>query len=152
MTPNVPLASAYYLLGANFQNSARILLDSINVNQKGLPEKYDAIPFYFLISHAAELYLKAALLKRGFSESDLKKYDYRHNLKALLEALQEKGVSVTPDTISLISGLHSQHQSHALRYTVFVDNGEKTFMPSLPWTIEALDELLMLTRISTQGV
>ncbi len=71
MTPNIPLASAYYLLGANFQHSAQILLDSIKVNNKGLPEKYDVIPFYFLVSHAAELNLKAALLKRGNSESDL---------------------------------------------------------------------------------
>jgi len=149
---NIPLAAAYYLLGANFQKSAAILLDSIEVNEKGLPVKYDAIPFYFLVSHAAELYLKAALLKRGFSESDLKKFDYRHNLKALMEALQEKGVSITSDTVTLINGLHSQHQTHALRYTVFVANGKKTFMPTLSWTIEALDELLMLTRISTQGV
>jgi len=145
MTSDVPLASAYYLLGANFQHSAQLLLDSIEMNKKGIPEKYDAIPFYFLISHAAKLYLKEALLKRDFSASELKKYDYRHNLKALLEALQKKGVSVTPDTITLINGLHSQHLSHALRYTVFVDNGEKTFMPSLPWTFpqDLLDRAAM---------
>jgi hypothetical protein len=69
-----------------------------------------------------------------------------------MEALQKKGVFINPDTVTLINGLHSQHQTHALRYIVFVANGEKTFMPTLSWTIEALDELLMLTRISTQEV
>lgn len=145
---DIPLAFAYRTLAAGFQLSAKELLGSIEVRPDGTPAKYTAVPFLFLISHAAELYLKAALLKRGHTGNDLKKYDYRHNLKALLRALQEKGVSVTPDTINLIHGLHSQHQTHALRYSVFVE-GQKTYMPPLAATLEMLDELLMLTRIST---
>ena len=107
---------------------------------------------YFLISHAAELLLKSALLKRGFNAGDLKKYDYRHNLDALLGELQKLGVSVTPDTVGFINGLHSQHQSHALRYTVLVDDGQKTYMPPPSLVFSMLDELLLLTRVSTQGV
>ncbi len=92
------------------------------------------------------------LLKRGFQESDLKKFDYRHNLDTLLEELRKKGVSVTPNTVSLISGLHSQHQNHALRYTALVDDGQRTFMPPPLLVFSMLDELLLLTRISTQGI
>ena len=152
MTDNVSLASAYRLLAVGFQISAKQLSDTMEVKLDGSPAKLTAIPVYFLISHAAELLLKSALLKRGFSERDLKKYDYRHNLKSLLAGLQEKGISVTPETIWVIDGLHSQHQTHALRYSILVDNGEKTFWPPMPLLFAMLDELLMLTRISNQGV
>jgi len=98
------------------------------------------------------LLLKSALWKRGFQEGDLKKVDYRHNLDSLLERLQEKGVSVTPDTIHLIKGLYSQHQNHALRYTALVDDGQKTHMPPPAVVLSMLEELLLLTRFSTQGI
>lgn len=148
----IPLAVAYRTLAADFQLSAKELLSTLELKEDGRPARYTAIPFLFLVSHAAELYLKAALLKRGFTAQELKKYDYRHNLKTLMAALQEKGVSITSSTVALISGLHSQHQMHALRYSVFVDDGQKTYVPPLAATLDMLDELLMLTRISTQGV
>jgi hypothetical protein len=53
-----------------------------------------AIPTYALASHATELFLKAALLKRGFAERELKQQKYRHNLDALLAELQRKGLPV----------------------------------------------------------
>jgi len=129
MPDNVYLASIYRIEAVNFWKSAKTLSATLELNSDGTPAKITAIPFYFLISHAAELLLKSALLKRGFNASDLKKYDYRHNLNALLGELQKLGVSVTPDTVSLINGLHSQHQNHALRYTALVDDGQKTYMP-----------------------
>ena len=92
------------------------------------------------------------MLKRGFPEADLRKYDYRHNLEALLQELQKKGVPVTANTTAIINGLSEQHQTHQLRYTVLVDDGTKTYWPPLVLVFQALDELLMLTRISTHGV
>jgi hypothetical protein len=141
------LASIYRLTAVNFWKSAKIVSASLETNSYGTPAEVTAIPFYFLVSHAAELLLKSALLKRGFEEDDLKKFDYRHNLDALLEALRKQGVSVTPDTVRLISGLHSQHQNHALRYTALVDDGQKTYMPPPPLVFSMLEELLLLTRI-----
>ncbi len=152
MSDPIGLASVYRLTAVNFWESAKIVSASLETKSDGTPAKLAAIPFYFLISHAAELLLKSALLKRGLQENDLKKFDCRHNLDALLEELQKKGVSITPDTVRLIGGLHSQHQNHALRYTALVDDGQKTFMPPPPLVFSMLDELLLLTRISTQGV
>ena len=148
MTDSIYLASIYRIEAVNFWKSAKILSATLELNSEGTPAKITAIPFYFLISHAAEL----ALLKRGFNEGNLKKYDYRHNLNALLKELQKLGVSVTPGTISLINGLHSQHKNHALRYTALVDDEQKTYMPPLALVFSMLDELLLLTRISTQGI
>jgi hypothetical protein len=148
----VYLASVYRLTAVNFWESAKLLGASLETKCDGTPAKVTAIPFYFLVSHAAELLLKSALLKRGFPEGDLKKFDYRHNLDSLLERLQEKGVSVSPDTVSLIKGLHSQHQNHALRYTALVDDGQKSYMPPPALVFSMLEELLLLTRISTQGI
>jgi hypothetical protein len=152
MSDNVYLASIYRLTAVNFRMAAETLAATMEMKGDGTPLKLTAIPFYFLASHAAELFLKSALLKRGFGESDLKQYDYRHNLNALLVAIQAKGVSVTPDTINLINGLHRQHQTHALRYTALVDDGQPTYMPLPSLVFIMLDELLLLTRLSTQGV
>lgn len=152
MDDSIYLASIYRITAVNFWESAKTLSATLELKSDGTPAKITAIPFYFLISHAAELLLKSALLKRGFNEGDLKKYDYRHNLDALLEKLQEQGVSVTSDTVNLINGLHSQHQNHALRYTALVDDGQKIYMPPPSLAFSMLKELLLLTRISTQGV
>lgn len=149
MTDNIYLASIYRITAVNFWESAKIVSSTLELRSDGTPAKVTAIPFYFLISHAAELLLKSALLKRGFKEGDLKKYDYRHNLDALLKELQTQGVSVTPETVNLIHGLHSQHQNHALRYTALVDDGQKTDIPPPHVVFSMLDELLLLTRTST---
>lgn len=152
MSNSVYLASVYRLTAVNFRLAAETLAATMETKEDGTPAKLTAIPFYFVASHAAELFLKSAMLKRGFVESDLKQYDYRHNLNALLAAIQDKGVSVTPDTINLINGLHRQHQTHALRYSTLVDDGQATYMPPPSLVFRMLDELLLLTRLSTQGV
>jgi hypothetical protein len=152
MNDTIPLAVAYYTNGVNFWNSAEALKSTLELDRDGRPTKLTAIPLYFLASHSAELFLKAALLKRGFNESDLKKYEYRHNLNALLYELQNKGVYITDETKVVVKGLSEQHKNHSLRYTVLVDNGEKTYWPPLPSVFSMLDELLLLTRISTQGI
>lgn len=89
MNDNIPLAVAYYTNGVNFRMSAERLREGLELDGSGRPAKLTAIPLYFLASHAAELFLKAALLKRGFLEADLRKYDYRHNLEALLQQRQK---------------------------------------------------------------
>lgn len=152
MNDNISLAIAYYLNGANFRSSAEKLMEGLELNGSGCPTKLTAVPLYFLASHAAELFLKAALLKRGFPEANLKKFDYRHNLAVLLQELQSKNVPITDDTVTVIQGLSKQHQDHQLRYTVLVDDGIKTYWPPLSLVFTALDELLLLTRISTHGV
>ena len=149
---SIALASVYRLHAVNFRLSAETLGATMETKKDGSPAKLTAIPIYFLLSHSAELLLKSALLKRGFSDRNLKQHDYRHNLNALLAALQKKGVTVTPESVQLIDGLHPQHLSHALRYTVLVDDGKNTFLPPLALLFTMLDELLSLTTISTQGV
>ncbi|HEY7326475.1 MAG TPA: hypothetical protein VH592_02470 [Gemmataceae bacterium] len=138
MNDSIYLASIYRLTGVNFRLAAETLAAGMETKEDGTPAKLSAIPFYFVASHAAELFLKSALLKRGFAESDLKQFDFRHSLNALLTALQEKGVTVTQDTVELINGLHHQHQTHALRYTALVDDGKPTFMPPPPLVFRCL--------------
>ena len=152
MNENIALITSYRLTGVNFQKSAERLKRCIELNDDVRPETLTALPLYFLASHSAELFLKAALLKRGFDESELRKFDYRHNLAALLSELQEKGVPLTDNITTVINGLSEQHKNHSLRYTVFVDDGVKTYMPPLALVFSALDELLLATRISTHGV
>jgi hypothetical protein len=146
------MASIYRIEAVNFWESAKTLSGAFETPEDASPASISALPFYFLISHATELLLKAALLKRGLTEADLKRHEYRHSLIALLEELQRKGVSVTPETVRVVTGFHPQHESHALRYTALVDDGKKTYMPPPSLVFAMLDELLLLTRISTQCV
>jgi hypothetical protein len=152
MVDSIYMASIYRLTGVNFWESAKILSEKLEVDENGAPKRLTAIPFYFLASHAAELLLKSALLKRGFSDHDLRQFSYRHNLDELLTALLGKGVTVTPATASLVRHLSGQHQTHALRYSALVDDGQPTYMPPPRFIFEMLEELLLLTRISTQGL
>jgi hypothetical protein len=152
MHDSIYMASIYRLTGVNFWQSAKHLTERLEVDDRGVPTKLTALPLYFLVSHATELLLRSALLKRGFSELDLRQLSYRHNLDKLLTALEGKGVTVTPRTASLVRQLSAQHQTHALRYSALVDGGKPTYMPPLGLLSEMLEELLLLTRISTQGV
>jgi hypothetical protein len=68
MHDSIYMESIYRLTGMNFWQSAKQLSEKIEVDDRGVPTKLTALPFYFLVSHATELLLKSALLKRGFSE------------------------------------------------------------------------------------
>lgn len=151
MSDGTYLASVYRLEAVAFWDSARRLSESFESAGEPLQANHSALPFYFLISHATELLLKAALFKRGFTETDLKKHGTRHSLSGLLSELQSTGVSVSPETIEMLSGLNRQHENHALRYTAFMDNGQKTFMPPPAMVFAMLDELLLLTRMSNKA-
>lgn len=146
------LASIYRIHATVFVESARAIAERLEVDSAGRPKALTAIPFYFLTSHAAELFLKAALLKRGFGDRDLRQFNYRHNLGMLLSAVQQKGVRVTTETEEMVRRFSTQHEDHSLRYTVLVDDGRPTYMPPVALVFAMLEELLLVTRISTQGV
>jgi len=74
----------YRLIAVNFRQSAEQLLPTLDRDDEGTPTKLTAVPYYFLVSHAIELFLKSALLKRGYKPKDLKKFQVRHNLAELL--------------------------------------------------------------------
>jgi hypothetical protein len=140
-------AFVYRMTAVNFRMSAEALVPSLELREDGTPAKLTAIPFYFLISQTIELFLKSALLKRGYVPADLKGFNNRHNLKALLELLVKKGLPISIEATNIISGLSPQHAQHLLRYHLLVN----PFMPAPVSLWPVLDELLSLTRISTHG-
>jgi hypothetical protein len=140
-------ASVYRMTAVNFRMSAEAILPSLELRDDGSPAKLTAIPFYFLVSQAIELFLKSALLKRGYVPADLKRLDSRHNLKALLNLLKKKRLPVSPEATRIIEGLSPQHACHLLRYHLLIN----PFMPPSVSLWPVLDELLLLTRISTHG-
>jgi hypothetical protein len=140
-------ASIYRSTAVNFRLSAEKLLPSLELKPDGTPAKLIAIPFYFLITHSVELFLKSALLKRGYVPSDLKRFDLRHDLLALLKCIEMKGLPVTSDTRELIAGLAEQHRRHLLRYHLSIN----PFLPAPSRLWPMLDELLRLTAIATFG-
>src|SRR5580658_9519128 len=100
MTDGTYMASIYRLEAMAFRDGARRLNNSFEAEGQtleGLEGNRMALPFYYLVSHAAELFLKAALFKRGLTDDDLRKYAVRHSLRALREALQSKGLSISAE-------------------------------------------------------
>ena len=140
-------ATVYRMAAVNFRLSAEQLAPTIPLRDDGTPDKLTAVPFYFLISHAIELLLKCALLKRGHTLSDMRKFDCRHNLDGLLELVDAKELPVSDGTREIIVGLSGQHQWHLLRYHFLIN----PFMPPPANLWPMLDELLLLTRLSTFG-
>ena len=88
-------ASVYRFTAANFWESAKKLLPTLELRDDGTPANLAAIPLYFLVSHAVELLLKSALLKRGYVPSDLRKFDTRHNLHALMLLIEKKNLPIS---------------------------------------------------------
>lgn len=142
---NIYLASTYRMMATYFQMSAKTLHEKFNSENKSVMGNLQSIPFYYLLSHACELLLKCALLKRGFGEKDLKKVDVRHNLCNLLTKLEGKGIFISSESKKILVLLNDQHNTHLLRYKVLIE-GAKTPSPELIYKL--LDELLMWTKIN----
>ena len=149
MVDEIALASTYRTTAAIWRMSAEILLNEFETRGEAMPGNVRAIPFYYLCSHALELLLKCALLKRGFQPDRLKRYDCRHDLVELRSLLETKNIPISGSTTNLITALSDQHRRHALRYTALLDDGESTFTPLPANIFQAYDELLMATRVST---
>jgi len=145
------LATTFRWMAVIFWENAKTLDKEIERNEKGMPTKYTAIPYYYLISHATELMLKTALLKRGVTKGQLRKFEYGHNLKNLLKGLLELDLKISQSTQEIIIGLNGQHKDHSLRYEVLFNDDKQTFTPPSELLNGMLDELLSLTRIATQG-
>ena len=152
MCDNIVMASMYRITAVNFAESARVLSNALLEKEKQVSGNIMAIPFYYLVSHAAELFLKCALLKRSTSMRELKSVRLRHSLTNLLDELLSKGVPISDATRDLIIVLNQQHETHALRYTALLANGEPTFTPPPDRLFVMLDELMMAGRIATHGV
>ena len=133
-----------------FWESVKKLDETLEKRDDGSPAKLSAIPFYYLIAHAVELFLKSALLKRGFEEKKLRHKDYRHNLNVLLKALQEKEITISPQTVELVNSLNLRYSNHTFRYDLIIGGGKK-YWPPTSLMHPMLEELLLLTKISTQG-
>lgn len=145
------IASIYRMHATLFRKSAALVSATFDTSPSVSPRSYFAVPFYFLVSHAMELLLKSALLKRGVGKAALRNHEVRHNLGALMTQLEAKGLTFTHQTSTVVRGMSDQHENHALRYSALVDDGKPTYMPPPAMIEDTLDELLLLTRISTQG-
>ena len=141
----VYLASVFRLTATNFRMSAEVLQQEMASRGECLPGNIRAIPFYYLMSHAVELLLKTALLKRGVSSDELKRYQLGHRLDKLLKVLIDRGVPLSDDTVQIVDLLSEQHARHVLRYSALKE-GEPIFTPEPSSIFAACDELLLAGR------
>lgn len=74
---------------------------------------------FILVFHAIELGLKAFLIKRGLSESELSRNPFRHNLINLYKESKRRGLTLDiNDTNEMISWINEWHcDGVRIRYT-----------------------------------
>ncbi len=142
---NIVIASTYRLAAVSFWQSAKILYENRILTKGGHTSLTTVSPFYYLVSHACELFLKSALLKRGVTESDLKRQNVRHSLENLLKILESKDVDVSDTTKLVLLSLNGAHEKHDLRYNLLVSCN--AFRLEASDIYSALEELLMTTRL-----
>lgn len=152
MNDSYEMSNYYRLTATMYWESAKVLSADFATRGKSVSGNRFAIPFYHLVSHAAELFLKCAILKRNGSVKSLKKLPVRHSLNLLLKELQKLSIPVSDKSVSLINALSEQHERHVLRYDVFhPDNEIPIDTPEPQDLFEMLTELLMAGRIATYG-
>ena len=119
MSDSYEMSNYYRLTATVFWESAKVLNADFVAKGKPLSGNIFSVPFYHLVSHAAELLLKRAILKRNGSVKSLKKHPVHHSLNLLLKELQELSIPVSDKSASLIGVFSEQHETHVLRYDVF---------------------------------
>ena len=114
--------------------AVRTLMDYPTPSElNGLP----AIPAAQLLTHSLELFLKLALLKRGYNEQELRGPKLRHNLVQLMEECEGIGVYFSDEHRNLIIHLNEIHENHAVRYTIASDG------MWMPFTMRQMVDLAM---------
>lgn len=64
-----------------------------------------SLPAYFLLGRSIELSLKAFLLHRGVPLTELRKKQFGHNLRALLDASRQHGIEQHVPLVSIEAGV-----------------------------------------------
>jgi hypothetical protein len=94
LTDNAAMASWYRMTAVVFTENAKILNRGFQDEGESTIGNRMSVPLYYLVSHAAEHFLKRALFKRGFSSNALKSSALRRSLENLLGELLKKGVPI----------------------------------------------------------
>lgn len=94
--------------GSEYFEAFRILARHNN------PPKY---PAYFLVFHAVELFLKSYLANNGFTKSDLKKQNIRHNIYSLYCLCEDRYFPDIKNLNNFITTINTMNDDHDFRYS-----------------------------------
>jgi hypothetical protein len=133
-----PESAATYVLSAQiFTGSAQRLAKCFSDEKWQIANNPQAAPLYYLVSHAAELFLKALVVSR-----DLRiQWEHKHDIVGLLGELEAIEVKVTPASRKVLEELSSKHKGHSLRYDAFFLGREGGFQSNEQQLFTMLEEL-----------
>ena len=100
-------ASTYTVSGLAWLDAASLMVENNTAGGFG--------PFYYLINHACELFLKAFLLQTGVTHEELQKY-YSHNLEKLLNDAISQDLMVDEEYKKFFDVLINSSFEHMQRY------------------------------------
>ena len=108
ITPRDSTEGHYRHKGLAWLGAAKILHENDTAHLMG--------PFYYMVSHAFELFTKAFLLWRGVSHKELRSRDFGHNISALVHRAKELGLQIEDEYIPLIETMENLNKDHMQRY------------------------------------
>ncbi|MDB5535263.1 MAG: hypothetical protein JWQ65_138 [Devosia sp.] len=89
-------------------------------------------PLNHLLAMAAELTLKAYLIRAGEKGSTLKGMKVRHSLNALLRLAIARGLQASDDAVNPLLMMSRAHSDHSFRYTGMLAEGQDTLVFHAP--------------------
>jgi hypothetical protein len=86
------------------------------LNAANLKVTHPRAPVTFLFYHAIELYLKAFLRDKGLTLAELKRLS--HRIATLAQVASEKGLSLSPEPLGILSHIAESDMPNEARYIV----------------------------------
>jgi hypothetical protein len=130
-------AATYFLSARIFTKSAQRLAKCFADDKWQITNNAEAAPVYYLVSHAAELFLKALAVSHGLPI----RWEHNHDLVGLLGELEAIKVKVTPASRKVLEELSPEHKRHLLRYDAFFLGNEGGFQSNEQQLFTMLEEL-----------
>jgi hypothetical protein len=141
--PKQPESATTYILSAQiFMDCALRLAKSFADDKLEITNASQAAPLYYLVSHAAELFLKALVVSYDLPIER----EYNHDLVALLRELEAIEVNVTAASRNVLEELSPEHRRHLLRYDAFFVGSEGGFQSNEQQLFIMLAELKRLAE------
>ena len=112
--PTVTPAISTHSTARGFKESAKIIILSEHSGRGTQVRFFPSV--HLLMGFATELYLKAFLIDRGLSETELSRRPYGHNLDVLFERAKELDLKSSVEVATVISHLNPGHSTYRYRY------------------------------------
>ena len=112
--PTVTPAISTHSTARGFKEGAKIIILSEHSGRGTQVRFFPSV--HLLTGFATELYLKAFLIERGLSATELSRRPYGHNLDVMFAKAKELGLEASVEVATVVAHLNPGHSKYEYRY------------------------------------